>query len=343
MSAIEKLVNETTDGSQKALEQLVEGFLDKFGEQGEIQRKAMDDASKGVGEALYSMNQTLEGFIHNLNQNQNASAQREQQLIEHISNQVDELVEKSSRHGKLLAAITKKQIEGIAETLDQSRQAQEAREVQLGQRFESVVAGMGEFIDRQTTASNSLIEQGKALQKQVEASQSGIETLAQDINAGASQLRSAANQIKEYGEGVRNATQKLGGIIQDAARSTVDLASENQKSATAVSKIHQQISSDIDALRGVVAKLDDVVQTADLTFRHLEDHQKRYLAALQENVKELAEQGSKLLNDYAQQANAQTAEHLGIWAQHTTQYANQMNQAAEALSSAVDDIQQKFG
>lgn len=341
--AINKLVNETTDGSQKALEQLVEGFLDKFGEQGETQRKAMDDASKGVGEALSSMNQTLEGFIRNLDQNQNAAAEREQQLIEHISSQVDELVEKNSKHGKLLAAITKKQIEGITETLDQSRQAQEEREAQLGQRFESVVAGMGESIDRQTTASNSLIEQGKVLQQQVEASQSGIETLAQGINEGASELRSAANQLKEYGEGVRNSSQQLSGVIQEAARSTADLASENQRSATAVGQIHQQISSDIDALKGVVEKLDAVVQTADSTFGHLEEHQKRYLAALQENVEELAEQGSQLLSDYAEQANAQTSEHLNLWAQHTTAYAEQMNEAARALSTVVDEIEDKLG
>ena len=146
--AIEKLVNETTDGSQKALEQLVEGFLYKFGEQGETQRKAMDEASKGVGEALSSMNQTLEGFIWNLDQNQNAAAEREQKLIKHISHQVDELVENNSKHGKLLAEVTKQQIEKITETLDQSRQAQEVREVQLGEKFERVVAGMGGSIDR---------------------------------------------------------------------------------------------------------------------------------------------------------------------------------------------------
>jgi hypothetical protein len=341
--AIRKLVDETTDGSQKALERLVEGFLDRFGEQGETQRKAMDDASRGVGEALSSMNQTLEGFIRNLGQNQNAAAEREQQLIEHISSQVDELVKNNSKHGNLLLAITKKQIEGITETLGQSRQAQEVRETQLGQRFESVVAGMGESIDRQTTASNSLIEQGKVLQQQVEASQSGIETLAKGINEGASELRSAANQLKEYGEGVRSSSQQLSGVIQEAARSTADLASENQKSATAVGQIHQQISSDIDALKGVVEKLDAVVQVAGSTFGQLEEHQKRYLAALQENVEELAKQGSQLLSDYAEQANAQTSEHLNLWARHTTAYAEQMNEAARALSTVVDEIEDKLG
>ena len=74
--AIEKLVSETTDGSQKAMEQLVESFLGQFGEQGAMQRKAMDDASKGVGDALAAMNQTLEGFVLNMSKSQDAAARR---------------------------------------------------------------------------------------------------------------------------------------------------------------------------------------------------------------------------------------------------------------------------
>lgn len=340
--AINKLVDETADGSQKALEKLVQGFLDKFGEQGETQRQAMDVASKGVGDAISSMNQTLEGFIRNLDQNQSAAAEREQKLTEHISSQVDELVERNSKHGELLAAVTKHQIEKIIETLEQSQQAQEGRETQLGEKFDRVVSGMGESIDRHTSASNSLMEQGRALQQHVETSQLNLETLAQGINDGATELRAAASQLKEYGEGVKQSSQQLSSVIQDAARSTADLASENKKSTIAVGQIHQKISNDIENLKGVIEKLESVVQAADSTFNHLEEHQKSYLAALKQNVQELAEQGAQLLSDYAEQANAQTADHLSIWAKHTTAYAEQMNEAARALSTVVDEIEDKL-
>ena len=58
--AIEKLVSETTDGNQKALEKLVEEFLVKFGEQGAKQREAMDDASQGVQNSMASMSKTMQ-------------------------------------------------------------------------------------------------------------------------------------------------------------------------------------------------------------------------------------------------------------------------------------------
>ena len=289
--AIEKLVSETTDGSQKALEQLVEGFLGKFGEQGAAQRKAMDDASQEVGKALASMNQTMDSFVGNLREIQGAAAHRE---------------------------------------------------TELAQKFATVVTGMTKSLARQASTATSLMEQGKALQQQVEGSQADFKELASRINDGASELRSAASILKEYGEGVRLSTEELAGEIRGAAVATSKLASENQKSATAVSQVHQQLSQDIQALNEVARKMSAVVQTADSTFSHLEEHQRKYLAALKVNVQELAEHGAKLLEDYAERANAQTKTHLDEWAKHTTAYAEQMNRLARALSAVVDEIEDKL-
>ncbi|KFI23089.1 anti-phage ZorAB system protein ZorA [Nitrosococcus oceani] len=409
--AINKLVNETTDGSQKALEKLVEGFLDRFGEQGEIQRQAMDTASKGVGDALAAMNQTLEGFIRELDQNQVAAADREQQLIKHISERVDELAEKNTEHGQRLATAAEQQIGKITETLQHSQQAQEEREIQLGrkfsrvvadmdqtiaqlikhiservdelaekniehgqrlaianeqqigkiaetlqhsqqaqeereirlgEKFSRVVADMDQTIAQYTTASNALMEQSKQLQQQVAASQSNFERVAHGINAGAAELRSAASQLKDYGEGVKQSSMQLSGAINEAARSTAKLADENKKSSVTVGQVHQEMSHSIEKLQAVAVQLESVVQAADSTFKYMEVHQKSYLESLKRNVQELSEQGAKLLSDYAGQANAQTTEHLGIWARHTTNYAEQMNGAARALSSVVDEIEDKL-
>ncbi|MDQ7075318.1 MAG: anti-phage ZorAB system protein ZorA [Gammaproteobacteria bacterium] len=477
--AMDKLVNDSADGSQKALEQLVEKFLDKFGEQGNAQREALGSASDGMGEALSSMKQTLEGFVGSLNNNHVKSAQREQKLVEHISTQVDKLVEKNAEHGNLLMKVARYQVNKITETLGQSSEDQAERETRLGDKFEQVVTGMGQSMERQSSATTSLLEQGKMLQQQVNSSQGDLAELSESIHKGALELRSSATELKEFGEGVKQASSQLGGVMHQAAettkglagenqkatkvaqhiyrqmsvvitnlkevaenleqstkvqdesgaklskdfekvmvgvnnssndqskataslleqgrllqqqvesgqadlaklsegihqgasdlhsaatelkgfgegvkntseqlsgviyqatKSTAELARENQKSTTAVGQIHQRISHDIENLNGVVETLNSVVAAADSTFVHLEKHQRDYLAGLQENVRELAEDGSKLLKEYAEQANAQTAEHLGVWAQHTTQYAEQMNRAANALSSVVDEIEDK--
>jgi len=340
--AINTLVEKTSDGSQKALEQLVERFLEKFGEQGEAQRGAMDDASKGVEAALSAMNQTLEGFIDKLNQNQNTAVEREQELMENISQRTNELVEQNSKHGELLIRVTKHLLAKGNKAQDEARQAQELRETALGERFEDVVGGMAASIDKQSSVLSSLMAQGKALQQRVEQSQTDLESLTNGVKAGAVELRTAADQLKQYGETVSASSQQLGTVIQGAAKSTAELASVNQKSSTEVVRMQQRFSEDITALEGVGKTLNEMIQTADSTFTHLEQHQRSYLAELQKNIEALAEQGAKLLRDYAEQANAQTQDHLGVWAQHTTTYAEQMSGVARALSSVVEDIEDKL-
>jgi len=341
--AINKLVDETTDGNQKALENLVESFLDRFGEQGESQRQSMDAASQGVGDALSSMNTTFDGFVRHLEQNQTATTEREIKLMETISIQVDGLVSQNKEHGRMLTEFVETQFSGIIKNIEQSKQTQEEREKHLSESFQQAISEVEQNMQKHTSATSELIVQGKGLQQQVETSLTNYESIAEHVQLGAMELQDAAKQLREYGEGVRQSSQQLGGVIKDAANTTADLAEENRKTSSAVGQVYQKLSADIERLQTIVSNLGSVVETADSTFNHLEEHQKSYLGALKANVASLAEQMTQLLSDYAEQANAQTANHLNLWAEHTTNYAQQMNSAAQALSSVVDEIEVKLG
>jgi t-SNARE complex subunit (syntaxin) len=89
-------------------------------------------------------------------------------------------------------------------------------------------------------------------------------------------------------------------------------------------------------------QLESLINSADSTFDKMRDHQNAFLNELKGNVNDLANQMTDLLSDYAKQANTQTERHLGVWAEHTTNYAQQMNSAAQALSSVVDEIEDKL-
>lgn len=340
--AIDKLVGETTDGNQKALEQLVENFLSRFGEQGEFQRQAMDAASKGVGEALSSMSLTLNGFVNHMEQNLSAMSERERDFVETISNQVNGLVSQSKEHGRVLTEFVETQFMGITKSIESSRQVLEERERKLSDSFHQVIGGVEKSMQNHLSATNKLMEQGEGLQQKVEASVANYKSIAENMQHGAEELRSAAELLHEYGNGVKQSSLQLEGAIFNAAKSTVDLAEENKKTSAYVGQIYKELTSNIEKLHIVVEKLGNVVDTADSTFGHLEVHQKNYLEGLKANVASLAEQMTQLLSDYAERANSQTSDHLGIWAKHTTNYAEQMNSAAQALSGVVDEIEMKL-
>jgi hypothetical protein len=443
--AIDKLVNDASDGSQRALEQLIESFMDKFGQQGAAQRESMHNASQGVSDAVESMNQALNGFISNLNQNQQAAAEREQGLIRHISNQVDELVARTSEFqqktgaaneaqlenfGELFekqartsvslqngftnnlkeqlaglaehnreqqqqfVASTQAQLKSIQDAFDQHHQAsgqreqeliermsrqvdslvshaqqqadkitratgnqlsnvgeliqqaqnkQSERDSALGQQFEKTIADIKTTMQQQIEATQGLISSGRQLHFDMAGNSQSLQKLASSILDGSNELTRSAVALKEYGSTVQQASTRLSTSIQSASESTANLASENQKAAESVSKVREQIQNAITTMQHTVDNLDRMVQLADGSFKTLEQHQNSYLTTLKENVQELADQGTKLLSDYAEQANGQTKAHLTIWAQSANDYAAQMNNAVNALSSVVDEIETKVG
>tara|TARA_R110002167_G_C12702336_1_gene653719 strand:+ start:745 stop:2952 length:2208 start_codon:yes stop_codon:yes gene_type:complete len=443
--AMDKLVSDASDGSQRALEQLIESFMDKFGQQGAAQRESMDSASKGVSDAVESMNQALNGFISNLNQNQQAAAEREQGLIQHISNQVDELVERTTefqqkagkateeqlqnfgelfnkqaqssaslqngltqnlkdqitgmadhnRHQQQeLVASTQAQVKAIQEALnqhqsasgerekelighiskqvdslvshaqqqadkitqatgsqlgnmnqliEQAQQKQSERDSALGKQFESTIADMQVAMQQQIEAARLLLSDGKQLHLDMANNSQNLQRLASSIMDGSTELTRSTTALKEYGATVQQASTRLSSSIQAASESTANLAGENLKAAESVSKVRDQIQTAITTMQQTVGNLDRMVQLADGSFKTLEQHQNSYLATLKENIEQLADQGTKLLSDYADQANGQTKEHLRIWAESANDYAAQMNNAANALSSVVDEIETKVG
>ncbi|MGB1091994.1 MAG: anti-phage ZorAB system protein ZorA, partial [Oceanobacter sp.] len=443
--AMDKLVADASDGSQRALEQLIESFMDKFGQQGAAQRESMDSASKGVSDAVESMNQALNGFISNLNQNQQAASEREQGLIRHISEQVDALVARTSEYQSKIGTAAeeqlknfdelfekqartsasiqngftnkvKEQIAGMAENnreqqqqfitstqaqmqalqnafnqnqassgqreqelvghisrqvdslvahaqqqadkitqatgsqlstmgemIQSAQQKQTERDSALGQQFESTIADIKTSMQQQIEATQSLISSGRQLQSDMAGNSQNLQKLASSILDGANELTRSTTALKEHGATLQQASTKLSTSILSASESTSKLAAENQKAAEDTRVIRDQIQSSISTMERTVRDLNQMVNLADTSFQSLQQHQNSYLATLKENIQELADQGAKLLSDYAEQANGQTKAHLQIWAQSANDYAEQMNSAARALSNVVDEIETKVG
>lgn len=443
--AMERLVNDASDGSQRALEKLIESFMDKFGQQGAEQRESMNQASRGVSDAVESMNQALNGFISNLNQNQQAASEREQGLIRHISHQVDELVARTTEYQKQtgeaaeqqlknfgdlfekqartslglqngfsnnlkeqiadmavhnreqqqqFVASTQAQVEAIQDALRQHQAASGQREQELighisrqvdslvvhaqqqadritqatshelsnmssmiqqaqarqserdgalGKQFETSIADIKAAMQNQIEASSQLLSSQKQLNVEMASNTQNLQKLAGSILDGASELMRSTASLKEFSAHLQQASNRLSTAIVEASTSTANLASENLKAAESVRVVRDQIQSAISMLERTVGSLDGLVKMADGSFKALEQHQNSYLATLKENIQELADQGTRLLSEYAEQANGQTKAHLTIWAQSANDYAAQMNNAVNALSSVVDEIETKVG
>lgn len=403
--AINKLVDETSDGNQKALESLVETFLAKFSEQGTQQGQAMNEASAKVNDAIDGLNTTMSAFINKLEASQNASGEREKELVSTISLQVSQLVDQSNEQKRILTEFVEQQLNGLSDQFNQRQAAAERREQefsdsmskqltelieitnnqnkQMSGFIESQLSGLSnQFMEReklsaerdqqrsqtfieqtnamkagtdtllqrvndgfktQLESADQIISQGKALQSSVESSVHASAQATESMKASAMELRSASENMNVFGSHIREAGNQLSGAVTSAVDSTKDLAQQNQLSSERMEKLREQLVSDITEFNRVTENIQSLLNSANTTFTQMKDHQNAYLSGLNANVDELSKNMTKLLTDYASQANAQTERHLGVWANHTTQYAQQMNNAAQALSGVVDEIEVKLG
>ena len=129
--AINKLVDETSEGNQKALEGLLESFMEGFGSVGEKQRQSLDSVSSKVNSSVEAMQATMNSFVENLKQTQAESGEREKALLADISNQVNSLTSKSEEIHNKLTSFVGNQVESMSSQLKAREDASAMRDQEL--------------------------------------------------------------------------------------------------------------------------------------------------------------------------------------------------------------------
>ncbi len=374
--AINKLVDETSSGNQRALESLIENFLSKFGELGSTQRDAMDQASHKVSDALSSLNSSMTTFLNRLEVSQSNSAGREKELITTISDQVTQLIDHSNEQRKLLSEFVDNQLSNLNEVFQEreknvSERDQHRQEIFIEQNnaikssTEALLKRVEDGLDAQLATSELLIEQGKILQAGIDDSVKASILTSDNLKVSANEINSASQKIGTLGSQLTDAGDSLSGAILKAVESTSELAHQNVQASELVKQQREQLILDKQQFMESVERLQSLINSADSSFDKMREHQDSFLSVLKENVNELdsqlkenvneldsqlkenvnelASQMTTLLSDYASQANSQTERHLNVWSEHTTNYAEQMNRATQTLSTVVDEIEGKLG
>ena len=454
--AINKLVDKTSEGNQKALESLLERFMDGFGQQGIEQRKSMEafarkleashDASTErekelistissqvsqlvgqsneqgrvlttfvdeqitrMGDQIDKREAVISSQLSQLVDQSNeqgrvlttfvdeqitrmgdqidkreavASSQLSQlvdqsneqgkmlttfvdEQITRMGNQLDkreaaassqlsQLVDQGNEQGKMLTTFVDEQITRMGNQLDKREAVSAEREALLNETVTQharvisqstlgLISNVEESTNKQQQMSEQILQQGNALQQNVESSIHASIQATQGMKQSSEELRLAADSMNAFGSHIREAGNKLSGAISEAVESTKDLADRNQNSSYRMEKLREELISDIEKFGHLSDKINEMILTAGQTFSELKGSQSEFLSVLKSNVSDLSNEIARLLNDYAEQANSQTAEHLKVWAQSTTEYSEQINNAARALSSVVDEIEDKLG
>ncbi len=298
-----------------------------------------------------------------LTKRESAASEREQKLASSMDSTIKELTEKVSDQSQVLTSFVQNQVDKLTQTFNErdgmANQMEKERNEIFVNQTQAMKAGTDELLAQvkvvsqsQQAVSNHIIEQAKQLQNSIDSSVLASARATENMQLSANELRAAADSMSVFGSNIKEAGNKLSNAVTEAVDSTKELAAQNQLGVVNIQSLREQLLEDTSKFSAIADQISNMLNNADQSFTTLRTNQNEFLleqkgnlkdltAEMKRNVQELTEQMAHLLEDYAEQANGQTAEHLKIWANSSTQYAESMNTAVRAISSVVDEIQDK--
>lgn len=327
--AINKLVDETSQGNQKALDGLLQNFMDGFGQQGGLQRQALDDVSEKVNRSVEAMQISMNDFVEQLQSSQSNSGEREKELIADISNQVSRLVTQSDDINAKLTGFVENKVNAMSSSLD-------AREQASAKREEELVNTISNQVSELVTSSR---EQGKVLTEFVGAQLTGItQTLDKRDERVALREEIRDQKISAQSEAVSKITEQMLASVETSIKSQVEssqsLIHQGKSLQTSVETSVLASAQATQAMKESATELRTAADRMSILSAHINEAGNKLSGAIKEAVdstKDLAQQ-NYLSAERMESLRSQLIEDVGRFDQLTAHLTRMLSTAENTFS-----------
>jgi polyhydroxyalkanoate synthesis regulator phasin len=374
--AIERLVDNAHSGSEKALESMMERFLEGIGSAGDNQRVALENAANKMTEASGGMSSGLNDFASNMDKQITQMAQRNTEIFNSLESSIkkqmdqhnseDEQRQKSLTAGmegfideirsqtKEISDQNKTIMQEVSESLthqiegqrDQDLARQKTLDGQLT-RFQDSQSGITESIDAvlnaQKQQNDSLFEGLNNLLTKMSALTEGQKEVTEGMENASTDMKSSSNQLGLLSANVQSAAEALSETLAEAAENNVSVAAQNRESSEIVQGMVDKINDINQLLNSTATTLEDAAEKAGDGLSSVNSHFDNLTKSLSKHVNELEEQISDLLSDYSERVQSQTSDRMNVWNEQTNSYIGAMTDAVRVINDVVDEIDSKVG
>lgn len=374
--AIERLVDNAHSGSEKALESMMERFLEGIGSAGDNQRVALENAANKMTEASGGMSSGLNDFASNMDKQITQMAQRNTEIFNSLESSIkkqmdqhnseDEQRQKSLTAGmegfideirsqtKEISDQNKTIMQEVSESLthqiegqrDQDLARQKTLDGQLT-RFQDSQSGITESIDAvlnaQKQQNDSLFEGLNNLLTKMSALTEGQKEVVEGMENASTDMKSSSNQLGLLSANVQSAAEALSETLAEAAENNVSVAAQNRESSEIVQGMVDKINDINQLLNSTATTLEDAAEKAGDGLSSVNIHFDNLTKSLSKHVNELEEQISDLLSDYSERVQSQTSDRMNVWNEQTNSYIGAMTDAVRVINDVVDEIDSKVG
>jgi len=322
--AIEKLVNNANSGSEKALESLLEKFLNGVGSAGNAQKDMMQQAAKDISQGIDGMTNGMEDFANKLDDKIETMVGKNSDILNGVQESLLKQVEEQQGREIARQKLLHDQINSFQGT-----------QKQLTSGIDNILETQHKQSKELSTEFNQLIERFSSLSTSHEQATLAMQQASTDMKATSNQLGLLSGNVKSAAD---NLTDKITSAV-DHADSITQL---NKQSMELFNGLVEQVSRINSQIESTAQTMNNAAEKADSGFSAVDRHFDKLSQSLREHVQQLEEQVANLLNDYAERVQSQTVTRLNVWNENTNSYIGSMTDAVRALNDVVDEIDGKI-
>ena len=373
--AIETLVNNATSGSEKALESLMERFLDGIGSAGQTQKDLMNKAAADMAIASASMTDGLGNFATRLESQIEAMAKKNSDILKSVEETVNAQLREQRESENARQSTLKSDMEKFIDTIGTQVLSLSEKSAQT---MATVEAGLNEQIKHQRKDNEERqgffkdqINSFQNAQQEITGSLENIITQQKDQNdVNNKALTELLIRFSELATSNRDASTEMHRAAEDLKSSSTQLGQLSSSLSMAINKLGTEINRSVDSstaateLAGRLAQslqhlIDDLSEAgnkliasaeavatgaaqASKGLENVKDNFTILAKSLDDSVQTLSQKIAELLDDYSERVKNQTVQRMTTWNEQTNQYISSMTDAVRALNDVVDEIDGKI-
>ena len=350
--ALEKMSTDAQTGSERALESMLERFMEGFGQAGENQRKMMNDSSENVQQAVSQLGTQMTQFMDNLDErSQNVEEQNRLQreqletILQGYESKNDERQQKmAGQFEELMNSITG----GVREQMNAQSQLEQERSDRSNEQINKIQLSQDQLGDRlesllayQQQSHTQLIEQLGLVKDGFEQVVGASESAAQEIKSSSESMKTASMQLSVLGNKIHEASESLGSSVESASNSVLELSGRNTEAIAKLDEVLSQYQLFASEVRQTSETLKQATEHAEKGFSSVDQHLQSFQQSMQKQVAEMEAHMQSLMTSFAEQVRVQLGERLQIWTDETSKFGHEMARAVNAIHDAVDDLESK--
>ena len=343
--AIESLVANAHQGSQQALESLLNRFLEGVGEAGNAQRQMMEASSKNVQAAIGNLGTQMNTFISSIEAQAKNIRDESRISQEMLVSQLQEREKLQEEHQEQLETKFGSMVHGLVEKLDkhhrQSEDRDQTRAAVFEQQLQEMVTKSNQVIELIGGQLTSQIEKEKELHDQryqsLTENVAGFERAQTNLIAKVESLISLQyDQSALINQGLSELLEKFRHVVE----ANTAAGREMVESSRQMQSVSNQLGLMAAAIRQVTEKLsDDIGKAAELTANLAEENHmvsqdlRESLEGYQQLTKAMDEVVTKLrgATESAERGFSIVREHLDEFKNSLTNHVTELDEHIQKL------------